>query len=427
VLFPTEPPSTSRAPAFFSLPLETRSVILSTRSKKHTSTAVRATLLPLAAGVVVASQLVGCSSIENLVGGDKVDYKTSGGKKNAGLEVPPDLTQLTRDPRYQPSSGAVSANTFQAPAAVGQPSSNVVATVNVDSAPTASLAGSAADMRIERSGNQRWLSTPLPPEKLWPQLQTFWAERGFVLVTDQAEFGVMETEWAENRAKLPQDIIRQTIGRVFDSLYSTGERDKFRTRVERTPNGTEVYISHRGLVEVFSNQQKDSTIWQPRPADPQLEAEFLQRLMVKLGAKEDQAKQAVTNSSAPAVAKARAMDGASIPSLQMDEGFDRAWRRVGLALDRSGFTVEDRDRSQGTYFVRYVDPSTGRKKEEPGLLSRIFSFGKSGDDKTVLARYRVTVKADGERSVVSVLPAQGTESTGDVGKRIVALLVDELK
>ena len=280
-------------------------------------------------------------------------------------------------------------------------------------------------MRIERSGNQRWLSTPLPPEKLWPQLQNFWAERGFVLITDQAEFGVMETEWAENRAKLPQDIIRQTIGRVFESLYSTGERDKFRTRVERTANGTEVYISHRGMVEVYSNQQKDSTIWQPRPADPQLEGEFLQRLMVKLGAKEEEAKLAVTTGTAP-VAKARAIEGASTPSLQMDEGFDRAWRRVGLALDRSGFTVEDRDRAQGTYFVRYVDPSA-RKKDDTGLLSRVFSFGKTDNDKAALSRYRVTVKADGERSVVAVLPAQGNDSTGDVGKRIVGFLVDDLK
>jgi outer membrane protein assembly factor BamC len=402
-------------------------VILSTQSKTHTKHFVKSKLLPIAAALALGSQLMGCSTVENFVGGDKVDYKTGGGKKNAGLEIPPDLTQLTRDPRYQPSSGGVSANAFQAPATTAQTSNSVPATVNVGaSGASASPAMTTPDMRIERSGNERWLSTPLPPEKLWPQLQNFWAERGFVLVTDQAEFGVMETEWAENRAKLPQDIIRQTIGRVFDSLYSTGERDKFRTRVERTSTGTEVYISHRGLVEVFSNQQKDTTVWQPRPADPQLEAEFLQRLMVKLGAKEDVAKLAATTTDTSSVAKARAIEGGSTPSLQMDEGFDRAWRRVGLALDRSGFTVEDRDRSQGTYFVRYVDTST-TKKDESGLLSRIFSFGKADKDKAALSRYRVTVKADGEQTVVAVLPAQGNDSTGDVGKRIVGFLVDELK
>ena len=402
-------------------------MILLTRSKTQTSRSVGAKLFPIAAALVVTSQLMGCSTIENFVGGDKVDYKTSGEKKSAGLEIPPDLTQLARDPRYQPSSGAVSANAFQAPAAAApQTSNNVVTTVNVGSSIAASPTGAVADMRIERSGNQRWLSTPLPPEKLWPQLQIFWAERGFVLITDQAEIGVMETEWAENRAKLPQDIIRRTIGRVFDSLYSTAERDKFRTRVERTKSGSEVYISHRGVAEVFSSQQKDSTIWQPRPNDPQLEAEFLQRLMVKLGAKDDQTTLAVA-SVAPPAAKARVIDGAVEPSLQMDEGFDRAWRRVGLALDRSGFTVEDRDRSQGVYFVRYVDSSSGAKKDEGGLFSRIFSFGKSDNDQSALARYRVMVKADGDRSVVAVSPAQGNNGNPVVSKRIVSLLVDELK
>lgn len=400
-------------------------MILPSRSKKQSKPSLRSRVLPATVAALLASQLIGCSTIENFVGGDKVDYKTAGAKKSAGLDIPPDLTQLARDPRYQPASGTVSASALQAPATAAPNNANVMTTVNVGAGSASASPTTLPDMRIERSGNQRWLSTSLPPEKLWPQLQTFWAERGFVLITDQADLGLMETEWAENRAKLPQDVIRQTIGRVFDSVYSTGERDKFRTRVERTATGTEVYISHRGLVEVYSNQQKDSTVWQPRPTDVQLEAEFLQRLMVKLGAKEEQAKVAVASAPAP-LAKARELEGTATPSLQLDDSFDRAWRRVGLALDRSGFTVEDRDRSQGTYFVRYVD-SSARKKDEPGLLSRIFSFGKSDNNQSALARYRVTVKADGERSTVAVLPAQGNASTGDVGKRIVGLLVDELK
>jgi outer membrane protein assembly factor BamC len=371
--------------------------------------------------VALATQLVGCSAISDFVGGDKIDYRTTGGKKGPGLEVPPDLTQLARDPRYQPQSGTVSASTFQtAPAATvtGSAAASILGT------PALVAPAAVGELAIERSGNQRWLSTSLPPEKLWPQLQAFWTERGFNLVTDQAEVGVMETEWAENRAKLPQDIIRQTIGRVFDSLYSTGERDKFRTRVERTAKGTEVYISHRGLVEVYSSTQKDSTMWQPRPADPQLEAEFLQRLMIKLGAKDETAKAAAAQAPVQAQ-RARVIEGAAAASLQMDDGFDRAWRRVGLSLDRAGFTVEDRDRSQGIYFVRYVDPAHD-KKEEPGFFSRIFSFGKS-DEASNLARYRVSLKSEGESTTVSVLSAQGANNTGDVGKRIVNLLVDDLK
>ena len=371
-------------------------------------------LLPLA----LAFALAGCSSIENLMSGDKIDYRTSGNKTN-GLEVPPDLTQLARDTRYGQQGGSVSASTFQAPLPAG--SVPVVQTV----APQA-----VGDIRIERAGNQRWLVTPLTPEQLWPQLQSFWADRGFKLTVNQADAGVMETEWAENRAKLPQDIIRATVGKVFDSLYSTGERDKFRTRVERSATGTEVYITHRGMVEVYSDQLKQQTVWQPREADPQLEAELLSRLMVKLGAKEEVAKvaaAAAATATTPAntAARARTIANAPAASLQVDDSFERAWRRVGLALDRSGFTVEDRDRSQGVYFIRYVDPSLSGK-DEPGFLSKIFSFGKSTPEGGP-ARYRVVVKGEATTSTVTVQNATGAPENGEAGQRIVKLLVEDLK
>jgi len=370
-----------------------------------------------AACLVLAAALSACSSMDNLIGGDKVDYRSTGTTRAQGLEVPPDLSQLARDQRYvQPTGGSVSASALQS----GAPAAAAVATATV--APKA-----IGDLRIERQGNQRWLVTSLPPEQLWPQLQAFWKERGFTLVLDQAEAGVMETDWAENRAKLPNDIIRNTIGKVFDSLYSTGERDKFRTRVERSAGGTEVYVSHKGMEEIYSGDRKETTVWQPRAADPLLEGEMLKRLMVKLGHKEELAKAAVasTGSTAPAPARARVVTGQAAATLQVDDAFDRAWRRVGLALDRSGFTVEDRDRAQGLYFVRYVDPKTAGK-DEPGFLKKLLSFGKK-EESTAPAKYRVSVKGDGERSMVTVLNAAGQPEAGDAGKQIVALLVEDLK
>ena len=369
------------------------------------------------AGLVLMNGLAGCSSVENFVGGDKVDYRTTG-TKTVGLDVPPDLTQLSRDSRYQSQGGSISASTIQAGAAlpVAAPSAATVAVKSV------------GDVRIEREGGQRWLSVPMTPEQLWPQLQAFWKENGFSVIVDQPATGVMETEWAENRAKLPNDIVRNTIGRVFDSLYSTGERDKFRTRVERSGagNGSEIYLSHRGLLEVYRGAQKESTAWEARPADPLLEAEFLSRLLLKLGVKQEQAKAAVDAASATAAtpARARVVEGRPEAALQVDDNFDRAWRRVGLALDRSGFTVEDRDRGQGLYFVRYVDPAFAGK-DEPGFLAKLFSDGKN--ENLGPTRYRVAVKSDGPISTISVLDAKGVPENGNAGKRIIALLVDELK
>jgi outer membrane protein assembly factor BamC len=381
-----------------------------------TSLTPRTTVRTLMA-VAVLSALAGCSTVENFLAGDKVDYKSQS-VKTAPLEVPPDLTQLQRDGRFATSSGSVSASTYQAGnAPVAAATGAAVATV----APTA-----VGEMRVLREGNQRWLVVPMPAEQLWPQLREFWTERGFNLVIDNAQAGVMETDWAENRSKLPQDFVRRTIGRVLDSLYDTGERDRFRTRVERNGSQTEVYISHRGMTEEYAGDQRnETTVWTPRPSDPGLEAEFLTRLMVKLGSKEQVAKEAVAKPVTP-VAAARARAVAGQPALQVDEGFDRAWRRVGLALDRSGFTVEDRDRAGGLYFVRYVDPKKAATNAEPGFFAKLFSFGKS-DAAAAPVRYRIAVKSEGERTSVAVQNSQGQPENSEVGQRIVALLVDDLK
>ena len=314
------------------------------------------------------------------------------------------------------------------------------------SAPAAAATTAAAsvspnalgDLRIERSGSQRWLTSPASPEQLWPRVREFWAENGFPLETDKPEVGIMETSWAENRAKLPQDFFRRTLGRLVDNLYDSGERDRFRTRMERMPGGTEIYISHRGMAEVLIGST-DSTRWQSRNADPELEAEMLTRLMLKLAGKSAPTTTTTAAAGKPAAApevpdpvaaasntpaRARAVEGRGTPALQVDEGFDRAWRRVGLALDRSGFTVEDRDRNAGIYFVRYVDPKFAGK-EEPGMFARLFGAKPQtgGAD-----RYRVVVKAEGDGSIVTVLDSLGAlKDKDESAQRIVQLLVADLR
>ena len=371
-----------------------------------------------AATLLLALSRAGCSSMEGLVSGDKVDYRGQA-VKSQPLEVPPDLSQLAREGRYQPQTGVVSASTLR------QQGAAAPAAAAVTVAPNA-----VADMRIERQGNARWLVTGLPPEKLYPLLRSFWQERGFALAVDNPEIGLMETDWAENRATIPMDAIRRTIGRALDSLYSTPERDKFRTRIERTATGSEVYISHRGMMEIYVNELKDRTVWQPRPSDPELEAEFLSRLMVKLGAKEDTARSAVaaaTTGAAPntasTLAKARASTLPATAALEIDDGFDRAWRQVGLALDRSGFTVEDRDRSAGVYFVRYIDPKLAGK-EEPNFFSKLFSGDK---DSARPQRVRVLVKATGNKSMVTVQSADGAADNSEQARTIIGKLIDQMK
>mgnify|MGYP005811022549 CR=1 FL=1 len=369
---------------------------------------------PVVPALLAALLAAGCSSVDSVLQGDRVDYR-SAKVRSESLEVPPDLSQLARDSRYQPTGGVVSAAAVQAGAAAAAPAASAAAAQSV--APT-----STGDIRVQRDGQERWLVVNRPPEQLFPLVHSFWEQRGFSIEVDDPKSGVMETSWAENRAKLPQDLIRRTIGQLLDSLYETGERDRFRTRIERRPDGTsEIYITHRGMQEVYTDERKDSTIWQPRPRDPQLEAEFLSLLMVQLGTKEQVAKAAVADAPQTPV-RARELTGQPAAALEVDEPFDRAWRRIALALDRSGFTVEDRDRSGGLFYVRYIDPKLAQK-EEPGFFSKLFG----SDQPAPPPRYRLAVQGEGEKTRVSVLTESGAPENGEVGKRIVGVLVSQLK
>ncbi len=370
----------------------------------------------LIAGAALA--LAACSTATDLLEGKKIDYKSAGSLPP--LEVPPDLTTPSRDNRYvvpETGKGSATLSGFQADrsqqARLG--ATTVLPTVD--------------KMRIERAGTQRWLVVQDVPEKLWPLVKDFWQENGFLVQVERIEAGVMETDWAENRAKLPQDFIRSSLGKLLEQVYSTPERDKFRTRLERSgDSATEIYISHRGMIEIYPTEGRDKTIWQPRPADPELEAEFLRRLMVRLGAQEEKAKQMVA--TAPQAARAtirKGNDGRE--TLQVQEPFDRAWRRVGLALDRVGFTVEDRDRQKGLYFVRYADPDAEMEKksrDKPGLLDRL-AFWRSSEAKVKAEQYRVQVRQAAETSEVLVLNKDGGSEASSTAHRILSLLHEQLK
>src|SRR6266702_2283758 len=359
-----------------------------------------------AVAAAMALMLAGCGS--TLLDSAKVEYKSE--KKLPPLDVPPDLTAPAREERYQiPETNPAGATTFSAYNAerAGAPRPG-----------STGLLPEVDKVRLERSASERWLVVSEPAEKVWPVVKDFWQGLGFVIKVEVPEAGVMETDWAENRAKIKQDFIRNFIGGLFDGAYSTGERDKFRTRLERgaQPGTTEIYIT----------QQRDSTVWQPRPVDPSLEAEFLRRLMVRFGAADAraQAQLAAADKKDERAKISRADNG--VGTLELAEPFDRAWRRVGLVLDRVGFTVEDRDRSKGFYFVRYVDSEAALVgKQDEGFLSKLAFWRSAPDPKA--EQYRVFVKDRNDSSEVQVLNKEGNPDSSETAQRILSLLKEQLK
>jgi outer membrane protein assembly factor BamC len=361
-------------------------------------------------GLAALGMLSACST--SMLSPGKIDYKSNAEIKPTTLEVPPDLSQLVRESRYTvPGNGSVSASALPTGQAVlRQP---VVAPDRV------------ADIQMERLGNQRWLRVQRPVGQLWDPVRNFWTSNGFVLTTDNPELGILETDWAENRAKIPEGFLRGLLGKVMDSIYSTGERDKFRIRLDRVDDQTtEIFVAHKGMEEVYSNREQSQTRWQPRPSDAGLEIEMMRRLMVQLGTPEQTAEQVVQSvqSTAPTPKSRVANWTSGQTSLQFADRFEVAWRRTSLALDRAGFTVEDRDRKAGLFYVRYVDRPN--ESEEPGFFAKLFSSEATKPP----TRMRVAVQEQSPtQTSITVQNESGQADTGEVAQKIARLIYEELK
>ena len=369
--------------------------------------------------------LGGCSALGINFSDDKVQYEASNTRAN--LEVPPDLAPIPND------------NRFEVPARPGVVSANAE-TARMEAAGEVKAERGAIVQRtvvskMMRDGASRWLRVNADAEQLWTVVQDFWPSVGLVVRRQDPKTGYMETEWAENKAKLPQDIIRGTIGKVLDFAYSTGERDQYRCRIERNEDGTsDIFITHRSMVEVVTGSQSDSTMWQPGPADPTMEAEMLQRLALRIDSEfnpdaEPAAKAADIVKQEDLTKKEARSDvvkGADgkLEAVVLKEPFDRAWRTVGLVVDRMGFELVDRDRAAGYFAVRYLDPDYEAKvKSERGFFTRVF-----GSDKAVdVPEYRIRLGDEGSVTRVTVIGGDGNDDKTGVAPNILTLLAEQLR
>jgi outer membrane protein assembly factor BamC len=375
--------------------------------------------------VLSLALLAGCSLFKD----KDAEYKGAQARAAQPLEVPPELTAPTMDDRYSmPDPRAQTAYSTY---------SQKTGTVSTGAPVAPVVLPKFDDVRLERYQDQRWLVVKGEPEKVWPVVREFWIESGYKLLREQPQLGLMETDWYEDRAKIPQDFVRRTIGKVIDGMYSLPRRDKFRTRLEKgvEPGTTEIFLSNRNVEEVYTSQNQDMTKWEIKPADREFEAEMLTRMMAKIGGGQT----TVTTASAPLPGRRGAtpasasteprnavLENSGAGPLLVNDGFDRAWRRVGLALDRVGFTVEDRDRSKGLFYVRYIDPEADVGQKSSSWTDKL-AFWKSSP-KSAQPQYRIHVAdAGASMSQIEVQDSKGTREASSTGKKILTLLYDQLK
>ena len=359
------------------------------------------------------SMLAGCSWLDQTFPDKSQDYKRA--EPTQSLEVPPDLTATpTTDALVVPSGPATLSGYTSARESLGK-----------QSGAAGDLIVDPDELKFERDKDLAWLVVKGEPSSVWPVAREFWIEDGFFIMREDPALGTLETDWKENRAAIPQDGIRRLISRVYESAYTSAYRDRFRMRLERgeKPGTTEVFISHQGVEEILVAGDGDNdTKWGPRPADPGMESEMLKRMMIYMGMRPELAEEQLA-AEEPRVARAELIQQASgQATLVIHDEFDKAWRNVGIVLDRIGFAVEDRDRIQGLYYVRYNDP-LGNDKDS-GLLSKL-AFWSNDEEK--VENYQINLSDDGADTRVVVLNETGDPDQSITAVRILNLLYDELK
>lgn len=376
---------------------------------------------------VFITVIAGCGTIKNikeefLPDKKKIDYREA--REGTSLEVPPDLTSSSIDdglviPDIAPASGTASISDYNRE----RQGRNTLR--------TAAVLPKQDDIRLAKDNNSRWLVIKGSAQQVWPRLREFFLQNGFLIKREDPRIGIIETDWAENRADIPQDFITRNISKLFDSIYSAATRDKYRIRLEdgTEPGTTELYLTHRGAEEVVDQATDTSTLWKPRPSDPELEVEMLRRITVFFGVEENKARNLFASRKNRVERAQLSRDGEGIAKLNVKEDFARAWRRTGLALDRVGFTVEDRDRSRGLYYVRYIDPlKDSNAKKEKGILDKLTFNIFSGDDSVQdKSTYLVSLKEQGEQTNVTVLNDKGKLEKSGTAFRILTLLHEQLK
>ena len=369
--------------------------------------------------VVVAIALISMTACSgNKKDLPKLDYQTQT-RKIVKLEVPPDLTNPDQGNLYQvpAGSGAVRASDLSRRTSAAQQAAN------------SDVLKSVKGVRLERDGNQRWVEVQgKSPAEIWPLLKAFWQENGFDIKSEEPGIGQMETEWAENRAKIPQDGLRRLLDKVgLGGIYSTSERDKFIIRIEQSKNGTtDVFFAHKGMKEVYADKNKDTTTWQPAANDPNLEAAFLARFMQYMGVDQQQAENALTQS----VAKRSGSELARIDgnTLLVSGDYGRNWRRTALALDRIGLNVLGQSIERHAFLVQQAPTeSEAVSTKKPGFFGRMLGKGKKAEKPAAYPEIIVFVEPVNGGSRISLLNKDGSAYKGSDASTLLSRLHTELR
>jgi len=204
-------------------------------------------------------------------------------------------------------------------------------------------------VRIQRLGDENWALVSEAPGQLWPQVRAFLTQMGYQVARMDASAGTIETDWAQ--------------------LAETEISSRFRFRIEQ---GVQRGTSELHVLHMY--QVGDGQSWPAQSSDATLEREMLQAAAQYIAdGSETMPVSMIAEQSIAATGKVTLQeDTAGEPYILLRLPAYRGWASLGLALEGSGFEIDDRDRTAGTYYTHFRGPDAEKKR---GFFS-MFSRGK---------------------------------------------------
>jgi len=294
------------------------------------------------------------------LGDIKINYYSD--KSVTSLEVPPDLTQ----PSYE--------NSFRLSELVTDVESNTINLTNKEiEKKEEKVFVTPADIKVKKSGNRRWLIVNKKPQVVWDLSRQFLKENGFVIKKSNKKTGIMETDFLENKPKIPSKslgVIRSFLEEIDNVSYTLPIVDSYKVRIEPLDSGnkSEVHLSIFSMAEVISGTGKDeTTFWQASEKNYALETEMLYSLMLYLGGDSANARERIVNAQEEGKITVSLDDGLNgYAKLQFRLNMIDAWDNISWALSDLNVILEDKDIKEKTFYIRVARTS------DKGIMSKIF-------------------------------------------------------
>ncbi len=208
-------------------------------------------------------------------------------------------------------------------------------------------------VRVQALDGESWIVMELSTGQAWPRVRAFFEGNRLPLQQVDGQAGVLETNWLTSKTD-----------------PSVVERYQIAVQPGVQPATAEIHVQQKA-----SSRDDMETIvldWDTVSDASERERWMVMELANYLVQDSSSASVSLLAQGISEASRVKVVEEAGMPAfIELQLGFDRAWAAMTLALKKTQFEVDDRNRSQGRYFMTYK-PVASEEDGQSGFWSSLF-------------------------------------------------------